>query len=182
MIRHALLSLAVACAALIPLPAAANDARITPEQVQAFYDAINASYKLPYEEHLALLKKSFREDFRSTVASSFSGPGIPPTSSRDMMSYKRLVEEAAVGHKAMQGASIRNETSNIRIAEDGKSVKVLEKSVITRMALPVPDGTMMYADTTASCEDELALSAEGLLQAVKSTCTVEGTIVTEREL
>ena len=180
MIRRALISVAFACA--LSLPAAADDTRITEERVRAYYETLNASYKLPYAEHLALLKKSFREDFRSTVASTFSGPGIPPTSASDMMSYKRLVEEAETGYKAMQGARIRSEATNIRIADDGRSVKVLEKSVITRMALPVPGDRTMYADTTASCEDELALNAEDMLQAVKSACTVEGSIVTEQDL
>lgn len=181
MIRTVLFSMAL-CAVLLPRQAAADDSRITEERVRSFYEAISASYKAPYEEHLALLKKSFREDFQGTVASTFSGEGIPPTSSSDMMSYKRLIAEAETGHKAMQGATINRETLNIRIAEDGKSVKALEKSTITRMAMPMPNGSIIYADTKASCEDELALNAEGILQAVKSACTLEGVIVTEREL
>jgi len=181
MIRFALLALA-ACAALIPLPVAAKDARITEAQVRANYEAINESYKKSYEEHLALLKKSYRENFIGTMASTFSGAGIPPTSGSDIMTYKRIVGEAEVGYKAMKNASIKQEINSIKIAEDGKTATVLDKSTVKGMALPTPDGSVMHVDTQSSCESELALNAEGVLQAVKASCTVEGTIITEREL
>ena len=181
MIRFALLALAV-CAALIPFSAAAKEERITEAQVRAYYEALNNSYKKPYEEHVALLKKAFRENFIGTMASTLSGAGITPTSSSDIMTYKRLIAEAGVDYTAMKNATIKQEINDIRIAEDGQSAKVAAKSTVKGMLFPTPEGGQMHVDTQSSCEDEMALNAEGVLQTVKASCAVEGTIITEKEL
>lgn len=162
-------------------PAMAQDVKITEAMVKDYYEAVYASFKLPLAEYMDVVKNAYRADFRSTVAGTFKGPGMQPMPQSDMYDYQKTIDGAADAHKAMQNATITHTTSNIRIAADGQSVSVTEATRIRGMKVGSPQGDV-HVDTDAVCEDELALSAAGVLQAVKSACTAESTIREEREL
>lgn len=179
MIRRVLMS--VACAALMSVPAAAQDTKITEAMVHEFSERHNASFKLPMAEYIALIKKSHSTDFRGTVATITSGPGIPPTSDSGITDYKKMIDRAEIVYKAMQEATIQTKISSIRIAADGRNVTVTEATRITGMKGTGPKAEI-YMDGDITCENEMALSAEEILQLVKSTCTAESKITDIREL
>lgn len=162
-------------------PALAQDVKITEAMVKDYYEAVYASFKLPVDEYMDVVKNAYRADFRSTVAGTFKGPGMQPMPQSDMYDYQKTIDGAADAHKAMQNATITYTASNIRIAADGQTVTVTESTRIRGMKAPTPQGDV-HVDTDAVCENELALSTQGVLQAVKSACTAESTIREEREL
>lgn len=172
----------IVCAALVFAgPARAQGNAITPAQLQELYDKANASYKIPYEQHLALIKASFTPDFRARMTMTVVIPGAAPQTMRHHMDYAELIEKAREGYDSMQTASITSTLSKIIIATDGRSATLREDTKIRRMSMPGPEGTL-YGDAVSTCDDRLTLDANGALAVTGANCTMTFTITPEREL
>lgn len=158
--------------ALLPAAAQAQGLeRITEQAVHDFYAKSAAIYSLPYEEYMAFMNNFMTEDFTSSITMNIDIEGRPRLSQTSNDTKAGLLKNAKAGYDAMQGASVVNTVKSITISPDGKSASVEDDSMIKNMLLPSAGPNPVYMDGGGPCSDRLALSPEGRLQVVSSTCT-----------
>ena len=103
-------------------------------------------------------------------------PGAQSVSEVMTLNKKQLILKTKEGARSTKVKSLKTKIIAVNLLEEGRKAKVKDTSFgvsLMRVASPYGGVMLMEAEQSMFCDDELALSAEGVIQILKSKCNVE---------
>lgn len=156
---------------------------LTEDNVKAYAEASAASYRLPYDEHLAFIKKATHENFRGTIDINIKMPSQPPTHTPLSLNKESMISSAKEGYDSVQAANIKYDVKSIKISADKKSATVESEMRITNQKLSSGESMQSsISDSVTLCTDEVVYTPMVGVQILQSDCKSEVTVKQEQEL
>ncbi len=165
-------------------PACAQQATwLTEENVKAYAEESAASYRLPYDEHLAFIKKATHDDFSGTIDMNVKMPSQPPTQTPITLNKESMINSSREGYDSVQGAKIDYNVKSIKISADKKSATVESEMRITNQKLSSGESMQStISDSVTLCTDEVVYTPMVGVQILISDCKSDITVKQEQEL
>jgi hypothetical protein len=160
----------------ISVPAPQTLKALTREAIEAFYEEASRVQLEKIERTVAFLKKHMHEDSISTMKILSHVPGAQSVSEEMTLNKKQLILKTKEGARSTKVKSLKTKIIAVNLLEEGRKAKVKDTSFgvsLMRVASPYGGVMLMEAEQSMFCDDELALSAEGVIQILKSKCNVE---------
>ena len=160
----------------VSVPAPQMLQALTREAIEAFYEEASRVQLEKIERTVAFLKKHMHEDSISTMKILSHVPGAQSVSEVMTLNKKQLILKTKEGARSTKVKSLKTKIIAVNLLEEGRKAKVKDTSFgvsLMRVASPYGGVMLMEAEQSMFCDDELALSAEGVIQILKSKCNVE---------
>ncbi len=156
---------------------------LTEENVRQYVNEAEASPRLPYDEHLAFVKRSTHDAFKGKMDMTIKMPSQPPVHSPTEITKESMIASAREGHDSMQGADISVDIQDIKISPDKKTATVKSEMRITNQQIKTGENLQTtLADSVTNCSDEVVYTPMVGVQIINSDCKSEITVKQEQEL
>jgi hypothetical protein len=153
----------------IKTPLAEQHTAITDELVRKYYDDQIANLKVPYDDYIEYVNKSYNDKFVSKHTTTVAVQGQPEQVQQidkgkaDLLNMDRATQGIA------RTAKVTFTIDKIDIDAQNNTARVAGHSAL-EITIPRDDGLQVAASTTSDCTDTLVLE-QGRLQMLQSVCT-----------
>ncbi len=154
-------------ALLVAAPAHASG-KITERMIQDFYKKSHDSFRLSYEEYIKVTLDMIADDYRATVATTYTAPGKPKHQETIRVTRKEILRDLHKEFENMRTATMNYRIQEIQISPSGKTATVRASTTASGISMDRLPATMNYKD---SCQENFILNAQGILQIRSSDCT-----------
>lgn len=172
-----ILSTCALCA--VSFSAHAED-RLSKGWIKEFYAQSTEVQRLSNNVTIEFMERHIHEDATAKMTTVTTLPGLPPQKQVKSFTKQELLDQVKQNQGMGQLESLENDVISLRIAKDGRSASVKDRSVSTfTIDVPTPDGKKMQMTSkqTTNCDTELKLSKQNVIQVRATKCDVEAQIV-----
>lgn len=171
---------ALVCLSFIMMPygLAHSQVTMTEESIKAFYKELELAQSQDSEKIVAFYNKHTTPDVKIVVNISkfVMGKEIEPEVLD--MDKKNILERTGLAHKKGLPDEVKLDVISVDIANDARAAKVKE-NLYGKFLIKTADSQgvkEITAEQSMLCEDDLILSAEGVIQIKGSACKLRATV------
>ncbi|MCB1682224.1 MAG: hypothetical protein KDI65_09860, partial [Alphaproteobacteria bacterium] len=142
----------------------------------AFYNEAVAAQMGKIDQTVAFLKKHVHEQAVNKMKIISRVPGAQTASEELTLDKRQLILKTKEGAHSTKVKSLKTKIISVELLEEGRKAKVKDTSYgvsLVRMASPYGGASLMEAEQSMFCDDELVLSGDGVIQILNSQCNIE---------
>lgn len=146
------------------------------EVIEAFYNEAVAAQMGKIDQTVAFLKKHVHEQAVNKMKIISRVPGAQTASEELTLDKRQLILKTKEGAHSTKVKSLKTKIISVELLEEGRKAKVKDTSYgvsLVRMASPYGGASLMEAEQSMFCDDELVLSGDGVIQILNSQCNIE---------